>query len=318
MSTGIILEGFAGPGGVDVAFRRLGLADRVVGIEYDPIVCATRHAAGLTTIRADVAQVALDHLVGRVWGVWLSPPCPDWSNLGKKAQRDGTSGFLVDEVPRWVTTLRPRWFACEQVPLALPVWEDFAQLLAAEGYSTWAGKCNAADYGVPQARQRAILVGSLDHQVKRPTPTHSAKGQDDGTLFGTPAHVTVGQAIGWNEANADTWLPPIAEGGRRFDQTDCVAVGEVDPRWVLRYPATTIAGRNRLCHRGANANRFNGKTKSRNDGYNLTEPEMAALQDFPPGYPFQGNLEQRRQQIGDAVPAGLAAAIIAEAAGIRP
>lgn len=315
---GLILEGFAGPGGVDEGLRRLGLHEHVVGVEYDATVCKTRRAAGHRTIRGDVAATALGHLAGEVEGVWLSPPCPDWSQAGKKAQHGGTSGFLVDEVPRWVLTLRPRWFACEQVPLAQGVWDGFAELLAAEGYSTWTGKCNAADYGVPQARQRSILIGSLDHTVKRPTPTHSKTGATDGTLFGTPGHVTAGAAMGWTAENEAEWLPPIAEGGRRYDQTECVAIGEVDPRWVLEFPATTIAGRGRLCHRGANANRFNGKIKSRNDGYNLTEAEGTILQDFPAGYPFQGNQQQRWQQIGDAVPPGLAAAVVAEAAGIRP
>ena len=61
---------------------------------------------------------------------------------------------------------------------------------------------------------------------------------------------------------------------------------------------------------GANANRFNGATKSRNDGVRVSVSEAATLQGFPPDYPWQGNKTSQHQQIGDAIPPPLAAAIL--------
>lgn len=46
---------FAGPGGWDVALRDLGL--EALGIEWDDAACATREAAGLRTVQADVSQL---------------------------------------------------------------------------------------------------------------------------------------------------------------------------------------------------------------------------------------------------------------------
>jgi DNA (cytosine-5)-methyltransferase 1 len=94
---------------------------------------------------------------------------------------------------------------------------------------------------------------------------------------------------------------------RRNDQSNS---GEVDPEWPIHRPATTIAGRGLVTDPGANANRFNGHQKSRNDGYRVQAVEAAVLQSFPPGYPWQGTRTQQFQQIGNAVPPGLAHAIL--------
>jgi site-specific DNA-cytosine methylase len=56
--------------------------------------------------------------------------------------------------------LRPEWVALEQVPAVLPVWADVAAVLRAHGYFAWAGLVYAERYGVPQTRQRAVLLAS--------------------------------------------------------------------------------------------------------------------------------------------------------------
>ena len=70
---------------------------------------------------------------------------------------------------------------------------------------------------------------------------------------------------------------------RRNDQTG----PPVNPDWPAQRPATTIAGRLLVPDPGANANRFNNSTKSRNDGYRVTIEEAAILQGFPPDYPWR-------------------------------
>lgn len=175
--TALVVSLFAGPGGWDLGARTTGLDP--VGIELDPVVCATRAAAGLQTIRADVATMPVEHLAGRVWGLLGSPPCQAFSAAGKGAGRrdlplihqalevlaDGGDpllkvnvrsiedlrSLLVLEPLRWVRDVRPWWVALEQVPPVLPLWRRYAEVFQGWGYSTWTGLLNSADYGVVSA-----------------------------------------------------------------------------------------------------------------------------------------------------------------------
>lgn len=83
---GIVLDGFAGPGGWSEGIRRfLGLKD--VGLEWDRAACETRAAAGHTTIRVDVSAFVLTPLLGMVWGLLMSPPCTLFSDAGNRVGR---------------------------------------------------------------------------------------------------------------------------------------------------------------------------------------------------------------------------------------
>lgn len=85
-----VVDGFAGPGGWSIACRNLGLTE--LGIEYDPIVCDTRDAAGFDTIRGSVADYGPGTLHSR--GLIMSPPCQMFSAAGKGAARK-----LLPEIP---------------------------------------------------------------------------------------------------------------------------------------------------------------------------------------------------------------------------
>lgn len=197
---------FAGPGGWDVAYRKLSRGAEVIGIEVDEAACETRRAAGLLTMQADVR---LEDPCDRIWrtytateGLIASPPCQTFSVAGKqsglsaldvvfKAAKEVWDGLpipydsfedertgLVLEPLRWImdrfheTTYPFRWIALEQVPGVQPVWDMYRDYLQSLGYSVATGIVHAEQYGVPQTRKRAVLLAHLTREVKLPAPTH--------------------------------------------------------------------------------------------------------------------------------------------------
>lgn len=228
----MILSLFGGPGGWDEGLRLLGNTEPVIGIEWDDWACRTRTAAGHLTIRADVALYPTWPFKGRVTGVIASPPCPTFSAAGSGSGNDemphllsaarqiARAGWmdpwelhkwadprtpLVLEPLRWVAELMPRWVACEQVPAVATLWAQYGRIWREMGYSVWSGVLDAECFGVPQTRDRAILMATLDGPVHPPELTHQryVPGEPQwegprGDLLGTRwPWISMAQALGW-------------------------------------------------------------------------------------------------------------------------
>lgn len=220
---------FAGPGGWDFAATELGLDP--LGIEWDDAACQTRAAAGLRTRKADVA--ALDpHDFVPCDVLLASPPCQAFSRAGKRegiedlphvyevalALAEGRDpsevqwrddrAALITEPLRWALALEPTYMAWEQVPDVLPFWRYCAGILEAAGWWTWTGVLEAERFGVPQTRERAILLASREGHVEPPRPTHQryVKGEpaeEQVTLEGTILPwISMAEALGWEPGEA--------------------------------------------------------------------------------------------------------------------
>ncbi|MFJ4972487.1 DNA cytosine methyltransferase [Streptomyces sp. NPDC088755] len=237
----MIVDLFAGPGGWSTALHVLGARD--VGLEWDQWACKTRAAAGQLTIRTDVAMYPTWPWVGRVRGLIASPPCQAWSMAGKRlglrdqplvhqavsdlaAGRDTREKLLTScrdersllaaEPMRYLYALHqagePEWFLAEEVPDVLPLWRQYAAILRTWGFSAWAGILNAADFGVPQTRRRAILIASRVRNAEPPPPTHARVAEPE-SLFGPgrARWVSMAQALGWGAD--DRPVPTVCAGG---------------------------------------------------------------------------------------------------------
>lgn len=120
--------------------------------------------------------------------------------VAEKARDDAKIAALVLEPARRIVELDPEWVALEQVPEVLPLWQVYKHELRTQGWSCFALVLNAADYGVPQTRRRAIFGAHRTRSIAPPPPTHAEHPQD-ADLFGDQLYgwVSMAQSLGWDE-----------------------------------------------------------------------------------------------------------------------
>ncbi|MEU8642307.1 DNA cytosine methyltransferase [Streptomyces sp. NPDC048674] len=304
---------FAGPGGLE-----LGAEIDGIGIELDPNAVATRVAAGLATVHGDVTAYGPADIPATV--LTGGPPCQTFTIAGRgegRAALDTVVGLAkrmaaredvradLDRItdPRTGLVLEPlRWaleaadmrrpyrvILLEQVPQVLPVWQAYAELLRAEGYSVACGVLAAEQFGLPQTRRRAVLVASLDGPVTLPEPVRRpyrrgiAQDAGDGRLA---PWVSMGEAL--PHRGPFTVISNYGTGG--------------DPRNRGRRssgePAFTVTGK---------ISRLRLIDPDGLELPRLTASEAGVLQGFPADWPWSGG--DIPQQIGNACPIPLAAAL---------
>jgi DNA (cytosine-5)-methyltransferase 1 len=432
---GRAVDMFAGGGGWHEGARHLGL--RSVGLELDDAACATSRAAGHPTVQCDVATIDWQTVARRVRidGAIGSPPCPTWSSAGTGSGRrdmelilswvprvaageplielrtavDDARSALVLEPLRMIVATRPTWIALEQVPPCLPIWQTIARVLEGLGYRTWTGILEAERYGVPQTRERAILLARCDGRpCHPPAPTHQRYVPGEPRLT-APQLTLEGEVLPWVSmadalAGVGAWDGDDAVGfPRRNDRDDdagdyrerdlraasepAFAMSEKVRSWTrfrasaqpnaaeraVDEPAPTITGghdtadRVWLQKRDGRAERVAagagnqprpadapaptidsgarqaewtvgrpspsltttarsedggtvrpGADRETTAAVRVTIEEAAALQSFPPGYPWAGSKSKQYQQIGNAVPPLLALHVLAALLGRDP
>ncbi len=172
-----VIDLFAGCGGLTLGFRQAGF-DPILAVEWDKDAAQTyeanfgRHIVwnddGKPAKLEDVPRFPkADVIIG-------GPPCQGFSPLnmlGVGLDRRG----LWREYLKALAQAEPRVFLMENVPELLKSAEYHAFSTAAEGlgYSVEGCILNAADYGVPQTRKRAIVIGVMGGEPIWPEQTHA-------------------------------------------------------------------------------------------------------------------------------------------------
>lgn len=317
-TTATVVSLFAGPGGwcEGLTGALPELADAHVGVELDPAACRTRHAAGHRTVCGDVRRLGPAQFAGTRLLI-ASPPCQTFSTAGKRAglgddyqhaldtvtclgDRCGCAWetvtdvvgdartALVAEPLRWVNALEAHgleWLLLEQVPAAEYLWEDLAAELYARDWATVdVAIVDAADYGVPQHRRRAVLVAARTGCARIPPATH---GPNTTAPYATPESV-----LG---LHGTLGFP------RRNDRDDGGTYRARDLRATTR-PAFTLTEKVRSW-------RYVPDDPAESTRQ-LTLAEIAQLQSFRADYPFTGSRSAACLQAANAVPPLLAQRLI--------
>lgn len=177
---------FAGIGGIRLGFESVG-GKCVFSSEFDEDACKTyeanfgEHPAGDIT-KIDASSLPdFDVLLGGF-------PCQAFSIIGKKEGfANETCGTLFFDIERIIKEKKPKAFMLENVRNLIAhdrgnTFKVITTHLEALGYHIYANVLNALDYGVPQRRERIIIVGFLDDvkfEFPKPVPLSERKTLSD-------------------------------------------------------------------------------------------------------------------------------------------
>ena len=229
---------------------------------------------------------------------------------------------LVREYWRIVQESTADGFVFENVPSIKhprnkPIYDAIVRDARDAGYNVTEVVANASEYGVAQARERVLILGSRRRAPSSPAKTHSADA-----ATGLPAPISAGDAL----KGFDT---------KRFFEPEEVVTGrwakhleEVPPGWNYKahtawagHPNPTFVTETRFWNFllklapdrpswtiAASPGPWTGPFHWRNR--RLRTVELAALQGFPRDYLIEGSRRERVRQMGNAVPVPLATAMI--------
>ena len=342
-----VISLFSGAMGLDIGLGKAGL-NIVIGQDFEPSCVETMEANGHRVLGGDIREIKPETLlaltglqIGEPFMICGGPPCQPFSTAGKRLGINDPRGSLFMDFIRMIDYIRPRFFVMENVkgivsaplkhvPAEQREEDDPAQrpgtvldVILAEfkklGYRTVYGILDAVNYGVPQFRERFVLIGSRDNEaIFLPMPTHFQIHQNPEYRWRT-----VGEAIKDLEdapgeytplsGDRKKYLHMVPEGGNWKDlprEMIPAAMGGAYEsgggkagfyrRLSYAQPSPTITTApaqkaTMLCH-------------PRQDRP-LSIKEYARIQQFPDNWEFTGTIAAKYRQIGNAVPIGLAEAI---------
>lgn len=330
---------FSGCGGLDLGLERAGF-DIVFGSDLDPYCAASYElnfpgtpfyegTAGDLT-KELLAKVSKGATLGHVDLLAGGPPCPPFSKSRfyrtekPRALEDAVGEETINAYLTVLAAVRPRAFILENVAgLAYKVHESALDLILqtaeALGYTISSEVVNAADYGIPQMRERFFVVGMLDGEFRFPETTHAKEPGSTPENSERQPWVTAGEAIRDldTDENADDTghfaggkyhhlLKEIPPGDNYLFLT--AKRGHPNPQfeWRKRYwsfllklspdrPSWTIQAR-----RSNNMGPLHWRNRI------LRIEEVRRLQTFPDDWKLTGTIERQWRQIGNAVPPLLA------------
>lgn len=202
---------------------------------------------------------------------------------------------LYKQLIRIIDAKKPKFFLAENVKgltnlakgkVFQMILSDFSEL----GYKVKYKILNAADYGVPQTRQRVIIVGvrnDVDFEYNFPKATHSKDGAD-----GLPKWISVSEAMApIPDPDSPNDMLNHEYSKYKLNFNGYLGHRQLDPE----KPAPTVTARGDNKGGVVILPHPNGERR-------MSCRELAAVQSFPLDYEFYGNRSSIYRQIGNAVP----------------
>lgn len=336
-----VVELFCGCGGTSCGFEMAGY-DILLGVDIHAPAIETFQANHplSSTILGDIRKVTpddikklinykkIDVLIGGV-------PCQGFSLNNKKRNFDDKRNFLYIEFLRFIKVLQPKVVIIENVSgMKSTKNGEFVDAIKKEiseagNYSVTSEMLNAADFGVPQKRQRLIFVGIRDGEEFNFNDLIKTNGPGTGKEY-----LTVKDAIGdlpslkAGESSDRYVMPPFSEYQRimRKNVTEVLSnhqapkhpVDTIEkirntPQGEPMYPK--FKQRIRLALNMPSPTQVSGGIRPQfqfghpTDDRGLTIRERCRIQSFPDDFVVKGGIVQGRVQTGNAVPPLLAKAL---------
>lgn len=344
-----VVDLFAGVGGLSYGFSKLEDFNILVAneIEKDISKAYLLNHPNVKMINCDINNLTEDKLkevlgCNKIDLVVGGPPCQSYSTLGKRQMDERANLFM--QYKRVLNILKPKAFVFENVTgilsmdggkLFKKIQEEFESI----GYKLKYKVLNAVDYGVPQLRERVILVGfNGNNDFEYPKATHGENLKPYVTLkdaIGDLPVIKSGESddkyikgpdndflnfVRNNSEKLDEHTAPkngehlikimeaLKDGQSKDDLPDDIkpksGYGNTYAKLWWNKPSTTIT-RNFACPSSS-------RCIHPRDSRAMSIREGARLQSFPDDYKFYGSDGTKRLEIGNAVPPLLSVAIAKE------
>lgn len=338
-----VIDLFAGVGGLSLGFENCGF-DVVLANEYDESIAAAYEAnhKGTQMIVGDITSLDLEKTFGAYAGkidvVVGGPPCQGFSQKGQRKTIHDERNFLFKYYVKVVKLVKPQYFVMENVPNLLTAEggyfrKEIEELFNSMGYQLKMGVLNASDYGVPQNRRRAVIIGKRgDEAPDLPKPRNitvtiwdaisdlaylsSGEGAEEQEYRNEPQNeyqkrLRAGSTTLRNHVatkHSDLALERLAmippNAGKEVLPEEHLTKSIYSGTWTRMRKdeiSVTITTRFDTPSSGKFTHPFLDRA--------ITVREAARIQSFPDSFQFVGNKGSQMKQVGNAVPPLLAGAI---------
>jgi DNA (cytosine-5)-methyltransferase 1 len=338
-----VIDLFSGVGGISLGFRQAGF-DILLANEIDTEIAAAyvKNHPEVHMINEDISKLDIPSVFERYRGkidvVVGGPPCQGFSQKGSRKTINDERNFLFKFFYKVVEYIAPTYFVMENVPNLLTTENGFFKqeifaLFEEIGYTLDADVLNSYDFGVPQLRRRAFIVGKRgDEKVTLPKGDLPKNSIED--AIWDLAYLESGEG----EEIQEYRYPPTSDYQREMrkksnllynhvatnhskialHRLSLIPVGsgkEVLPeehltksiysgtwcRMIKAEPSVTITTRFDTPSSG----KFTHPILNRA----ITVREAARIQSFPDDFIFHGTKSSQMKQVGNAVPPRLAKAL---------